>query len=207
MLSVAIAVEPPAESAAVRAITQSCEEAIGEARCPAAADLGPATVVSWYALVRVGDPNAPELKIEFHDRTADGTLIETRQLAFSERDNPKSRWASVGAVIAAFVAARDGAGAPALRLSARPLPLPYSPAPPPPSLAWNVDLAAITGPGLDRGAFRLGALGRGYVALPGAPACSDCFRCAMQSGPGIWLLLGGRRRAVSGQGLAVAQRR
>ena len=30
-------------------------------------------------------------------------------------------------------------------------------------------MAALAGPGLDRGAFRLGGLGRGYLALPGAP--------------------------------------
>jgi hypothetical protein len=36
-------------------------------------------------------------------------------------------------------------------------------------LAWNVDLALFTGPGLDRGALRWGGLGRAYVALPQAP--------------------------------------
>ena len=68
-----------------------------------AAELRPASVVSWYARVIVEAPNVPELKIEFHDRSASGTVIETRLLAFSELDDPKSRWASVGAVIAAFV--------------------------------------------------------------------------------------------------------
>ncbi len=168
MLSVAIALEPPAESAAVRAVAQSCEEAIGEGRCPAAAELAPAAVVSWYALIRAEDPNTPELTIEFRDRSASGTLIETRVMAFSERDNPNSRWASVGAVIAAFVAARDGSGTPPLR----PRPLPLAPpavvSPPPEALAWNADLALFAGPGLDHGAYRLGGLGRGYVALPGA---------------------------------------
>jgi hypothetical protein len=168
MLSVAIALEPPSESAAVRAITQSCQEAIGEGRCHDASELAPATVVAWFALIRVEDPSAPELKIEFHDRGPSGALIETRALSFSERDNPETRWASAGAVIAAFVAAREGADV----APARPRPLPPPPSPAPPvheSLAWNVDLALFAGPGLDRGAYRLGGLGRAYLSLPEAP--------------------------------------
>src|SRR5258705_10990454 len=105
MLSVAIALEPASESAVVEQVTRSCEEAIGEGRCRNALELAPAAVVAWYALIRVEDPSAPELKIEFHDRNAAGTLIEMRALTFSERDTPESRWASAGAVIASFVAA------------------------------------------------------------------------------------------------------
>jgi len=169
MLSVAIAVEPPSESAAARAITQSCEGAIGEGRCHDAAELGPATVVAWYSLVRVGDPSAPELKIEFYDRSPSGVLIETRALSFSERDTAETRWASAGAVIAAFVAAREGAGVAPVRPQVRPLPPPRPASPAHDALAWNVDLALFAGPGLDRGAFRFGGLGRAYVALPQAP--------------------------------------
>lgn len=167
MLSVAIALEPPSDPIVVRDISASCEEAIGTKRCPDAATLPASTVVSWFALVRVDDPNASLIRIEFHDRGPSGTLIESRSLSFSERDDPQSRWASVGAVIAAFVAARDSAGAPP-----PPPPRPLPPAPPPqaaPGLGWNVDVGVLTGPGLDRGAFRFGALGRGYLALPGAP--------------------------------------
>ena len=168
MLSVAIALEPPSESAAARAITQSCEGAIGEGRCHNAAELGPATVVAWYALVRVGDASASELKIEFHDRNPSGVLLERRALSFSERDPPETRWASAGAVIAAFVAAREGNGVAPVRPQPPPLPPPLA-LPAHEALAWNVDLALFTGPGLDRGAFRLGGLGRFYVALPQAP--------------------------------------
>jgi hypothetical protein len=147
---------------------QSCEGAIGEGRCHDATELGPATVVAWYALVRVENPSYPELKIEFYDRSPSGVLIETRSLSFSARDTPETRWASAGTVIAAFVAAREGAGVAPARPQLRPLPPP--PAPPAhEALAWNVDLALLAGPGLDRGAFRWGGLGRGYVALPQAP--------------------------------------
>jgi hypothetical protein len=170
MLSVAIALEPAADVAAVRAITQSCEEAIGPGRCPSAAELSPSAVVSWFALIRVEEPSPSELTIEFHDRNASGALIETRRLRFSERAEPKARWASVGAVVAAFVAARDSAGV----VLTEPLP---PAAPPPPAFAarpggpaWNLDLGLLTGPGLDSGGYRLGGLGRGYVALWGAPS-------------------------------------
>src|SRR3954471_2758684 len=124
MLSVAIALEPPTEPAVVQAVAQSCEDAIGEGRCRAALELSSASVVTWYALIRVEDPSLPWLKIEFHDRNPSGALIETRTLSFSERDTAASRWASAGAVIAAFVAARDAAGAPP--------PPPPRPLPPPP---------------------------------------------------------------------------
>ncbi len=211
MLSVAIAIEPPAEVAAVRAVTQSCEEAIGEGRCPSAAELLPATVVAWYALIRTEDANLPELTIEFHDRSASGALIETRVMAFSERDNPKSRWASVGAVIAAFVAARDGAGTPTPRPRPRPLPAPSVASTPPEPLAWNVDLALFAGPGLDHGAYRLGGLGRGYVALPGAPGVLGLLSLRYAERPGALALtwwsaacglgarLGGRTTPISAE--------
>jgi hypothetical protein len=172
MLSVAIALEPPTDSAVVVQIVRSCERAIGDGRCRDALELAPSAVVTWYALIRLEDPSLPELKVEFYDRNASGTLIETRLLSFSERDTSSSRWASAGAVIAAFVAARDATvAAPA----PKPLPLPPPPPPllPPPALpergpAWNVDLALFAGPGLDRGAYRVGGLARGYVALPQA---------------------------------------
>lgn len=183
MLSIAIALEPPSDPIVVRDISASCEEAIGAKRCPDAATLPASTVVSWFALVRVDDPNASLIRIEFHDRNPSGTLIESRSLSFSERDDPQSRWASVGAVIAAFVAARDSAGPPPLP-AARPLP---PPAPSPkstPALGWNVDVGALTGPGIDRGAYRLGALGRGYLALPGAPGVLALLSARYAERPG-----------------------
>ncbi len=172
MLSVAIAIEPPTESApaVVQAVARSCEQAIGEGRCKVASDLPPSSVVTWYALIRAPEARpSSELSIEFHDRSERGALIETRALSFGERDSEQSRWASAGAVIAAFVAARDPSseGQPIDRLPAA------APTPPAPAAAsgpaWNLDLALLSGPGLDRGAFRLGGVARGYVALPQAP--------------------------------------
>src|SRR5688572_27001994 len=125
MLSVAIALEPPAESAsAVEAVAKSCEQAIGAGRCRPATGLAGATVVTWYAVIVV-DPETSALAIQFRDRNENGALIETRSLSFSERDSNESRWASAGAVIAAFVAARDSAAEP-------PPPPPPRPAPPAP---------------------------------------------------------------------------
>lgn len=172
MLSVAIAIEPPAESApAVDLAVQSCERSIGSGRCRSAEGATTATVVAWYAVIAV-DPETSALTIRFHDRNPQGILIETRALSFSERDNPESRWASAGAVIAAFVAARDSGAQP-----------PAVPPPPPPPVqppaaqleperptAWNVDLALFSGSALDRGALRWGALARGYLGLPQAPS-------------------------------------
>lgn len=169
MLSVAIALEPPIEPDRVHVVAQSCDASLGKGRCRVADELTVGSVVAWYAVVRVEDGTG-KLAIEFHDRSANGTVIETRELALPEPVREQQRWASVGAVIAAFVAARDG-GAEAERPRPAP-PLPPTPPPPPPEspgLAWNADLALFAGPGLDRGRYRLGALARGYVASPEAP--------------------------------------
>lgn len=183
MLSVAIAVEPPTE-AVVQAIAQSCEEAIGEGRCPNSAQLSPQAVVPWYALVRVEDPNAPELKVEFHDRSASGTLIETRTLSFAAEDPRVSRWATVGAVIAAFVAARDSAATPAPKPRPQPLPLSETTSKTAQDLGWDLDLGWLVGPGLARGPYRFGGIGRGYLTLPGAPGVLALFSMRYAKKPG-----------------------
>ena len=179
MLSVAIAIEPPTESApaVVQVVARSCEQAIGQGRCKAATELQSASVVAWYALIRMPEPEASEVSIEFHDRNETGALIEKRSLTFSERDSELSRWASAGAVIAAFVAARDS-GAEAARVANKPppaLPPPADKPPPERGPAFDVDLGLLTGPGLDSGPFRLGALARGYVSLPQAPGVLGLF--------------------------------
>src|SRR5688572_12373224 len=156
MLSVAIAIEPPTESApaVVQIVARSCEQAIGGGRCGAANELKPASVVAWHALIRVPEPEASEVSIEFRDRSENGALIETRSLTFSERDSELSRWASAGAVIAAFVAARDS-GSEAARAESKPPPPPPPPPPdkppPEPGPAFDVDLGLLTGPGLASG--------------------------------------------------------
>jgi hypothetical protein len=173
MLSVAIAVEPPAESApAVELAVKSCERALGVDRCRSAEGATTATVVAWYAVIAV-DPTTSALTIHFHDRNARGILIETRELTFSDRDNAENRWASAGAVIAAFVAARDSSAQPPVALP--PPPPAHVEAPPPPpapehKTAWNVDLALFTGSALNRPPLRWGPLARGYLALPQAPS-------------------------------------
>jgi len=178
MLSVAIALDPPAESApeAVRMVAKSCEEAIGDGRCRAASELKPSAAVAWYAVIRPEEPDLSRLRVEFRDRSHEGALIEARTLTFSERDSVKSRWASTGAVIAAFVAARDptgGAPPPPARRSASDagrISKPVLPLPQRSRVAlWDLDLALLTGPGLDTGPYRLGALARGYVAVSQAP--------------------------------------
>jgi hypothetical protein len=167
MLSVAIAIEPPTASAAVvQAVTQSCEEAIGDGRCKAASDNEPATVVTWFALIRSPDAEVSAVSIEFRDRSQQGALIESRELTFSEGDSLDSRWASAGAVIAAFVAAREPASDVAAQPSARVDPPRVTVESPPTGPSWNIDVALLAGPGLESGPLRVGALARGYLAFP-----------------------------------------
>jgi hypothetical protein len=167
MLVVAIATDIPAETGrAAPIVSKSCEAAAGVGRCPLAQDLASSSIVAWYAIVRADDAEGSRLRIEFHDRQASGALVETRELAFSDRDNADSRWASAGAVIAAFVAARDTPGS---TLTLRPVEVRVEPLPEVPALRWGFDLALASGPGLDRGAYRLGGLARGFLGLPRAP--------------------------------------
>jgi hypothetical protein len=168
MLSVAIATDIPGETGrAAPIVSKSCEAAVGAGRCPLAQGLAASNIVAWYAIVRADDAEGSRIRIEFHDRAATGALVDTRELAFSDRDNADSRWASAGAVIAAFVAARDtpDAASPIARSPEIRLEPPHDVH----ETRWGVDLALATGPGLDRGAYRLGGLARGFVGLPRLP--------------------------------------
>ncbi len=168
MLNVAIATDIPGETGrAAPVVSKSCEAVVGNGRCPLAQDLAPSHIVAWYAVVRAEDAEGSRIRIEFRDRSLTGTLVETRDLVFSERDAAESRWASAGAVIAAFVTARDAPEA--ASGGARPAELRIPPLPAEAAVAWGCDLAFVTGPGLDRGAYRAGALGRGFVGLARAP--------------------------------------
>jgi hypothetical protein len=169
MLSVAIAVEVPGETGiAAPIVSTSCEAAVGAGRCPIARSLEPSSIVAWYAVVRSDDATGTRMKVELRDRSATGVLIETRDLVFAEHDKSESRWASVGAVIAALVAARDSTErVPVAPRAAEVPPPPVVEARPAP---WAVDLLAVTGPALDRSPFRWGGALRGFVGFPRAPA-------------------------------------
>jgi len=187
MLSVAVAIDFPTESAqaSVQTVSRSCEEALGDGRCPVAGELKPATIVTWYAVIHSDEPDLSKLRVEFRDRSADGVLIEARTLTFSEHDNVKSRWASAGAVIAAFVAARDGT-----RISPssghRELDTPPQWVEPTPrGPVWGLDLALLTGPGIDPGGYRLGGLLRGFIGVvPRAPGVLGVLSLRYTARPG-----------------------
>src|SRR5262249_36838823 len=114
MLNVAIALDPSAQQGpnAVHVIVGAGGQVVGENRCPAANELGPGMVTAWYAVVHPDDPALGSVHIEFRDRTADGILIEERALTFPRGASQESRLASIGSVIAALAAAREGAPLP-----------------------------------------------------------------------------------------------
>jgi hypothetical protein len=190
MLNVAISVDSAVDYGpqAVRVIAAACEEVIGERRCPVATDLAPGAVTAWYAVVHPRDAALTGVRIEFRDRTADGVLIEQRDLAFSPRDTQDSRLASVGSVIAALAAAREGpvVRAPEATRSAPP------PAPVEERPAWAIDLAGLVAPDVDGGPSRVGGFARAEGALGARPLALASVRAAMSSGnPSYsWLALG-----------------
>jgi hypothetical protein len=157
MLNVAISVDSAVDYGprAVNVIAAACEEVIGDRRCPVASELRPGAVAAWYALVHPRDPALSGVRIEFRDRTASGVLIEQRELTFSPRDTQESRLASVGSVIAALAAAREG---PVVATSEvhREAPAPAAE----PAAVWRGDLAALAAPDIGGGPSRLGAHAR-----------------------------------------------
>ena len=170
MLNVAIAVDSDTDygTQAVQVIASACEEVIGEQRCPVASELAPGTVAAWYAVVHPNDRGLSSVRIEFRDRTADGVLIEERSLTFEPRDSQRSRLASVGSVIAALAAAREGSPIHPLHHEVVPEPL-VVPAPPPAPLPpdWGIDAAALVAPTFGDGPYRAGGLARAHFGFYG----------------------------------------
>ena len=186
MLNVAISVDSDTDYGprAVQVIAAACEEVIGEERCPAASDLAPGTVAAWYAVVHPNDRALSSVRIEFRDRTADGVLIEERSLQFSSQDSQRSRLASVGSVIAALAAAREGAPTRAPRRVAEPPVVPLRLAAPPPIIddEWALDLALLAAPTFGDGPYRLGGLARARLEFINRPFAVISARYAAHPG-------------------------
>lgn len=174
MLNVAIAVDSPTDYGpqAVQVIVAACEEVIGEQRCPAASELAPGMVTAWYAVVHPNDPGLGSVRIEFRDRTADGTLIDERSMTFARGANQQSRLTSIGSVIAALAAAREGGPIPPRpRTEDKPAPPPPSAESSPPrrSPDFSLGFAALAVLPLADGPYRFGGLGSAHLGLGGRP--------------------------------------
>jgi hypothetical protein len=188
MLNVAIAVDSATDYGpqAVHVIVAACEDVIGEQRCPAASELRPGMVTAWYAVVHPNDPALSGVRIEFRDRTADGTLIDERSLTFPRGASQKTRLASIGSVIAALVAAREGGPIPPRPRANLPEPPQRPPRAerPPESLPpdWSAGLAAFGVPSLAAGPYRLGALGSAHVGFGGRHFALFSGRYAVHAG-------------------------
>jgi hypothetical protein len=124
-------------------------------------------------VVHPDDPAFGSVRIEFRDRTADGTLIDERSLTFPRGTSQQNRLASIGSVIAALAAAREGGPIPPRPRAKPPEPSvpPDEAAGAPPSQApdWNVGIGALAVPSLSAGPYRLGAFGRASYSFGGKP--------------------------------------
>jgi hypothetical protein len=167
LTAVAIDVPPNLASAVAQVVVNRCESAIGNGRCPLAANTHESVAIHWYAVVRAEEGDPPRLEIDFRSRSASGPLLAQRALFFSDRDALDSRWASAGLVIAALVLEAEALAT---------VPLPPSPTVgaerpplPPPSTAFGFDIGFLTGPGLQQGGYRVGGFGRGWIGISAAP--------------------------------------
>ncbi len=173
MLNVAIAVDSPNDYGpnADQVVAAACDEVIGVGRCPVARELAPGSVAAWYAIVHPRDRALDAVHVEFRDRTADGVLIEQRELSFSAQDSLQSRLESVGSVIAALAAAREGSVIATTTTTKRAPPLSPAHAPPPPqrSAPLQLELAGMAVPTFGDGPYRLGGLARALLDLGERP--------------------------------------
>jgi hypothetical protein len=159
VLNVAIAIDAPTDLGldATAVVAAACEEVIGPGRCPIAAELPRGAVAAWFALVHPDDSALSSVQIDFRDRSADGVLIERRTLAFTGNEDRRTRLVSIGSVIAALAAAREGSLVPLA--PSRPLSAPPEP------VQFGFDVAGFVTPALGGGVPRIGGFGRANLEL------------------------------------------
>lgn len=149
------------------AMAAACSRAVPRGRCVLAGserDLRPSAIaiVSWQG------SQQQSVQIQVGTRSAGRTRWVSRQMHFSAADAPIERWRAVGLTVATLV----GAQSPERRAPApkpRPVAAPHVSRAASRKPIW-VDLAALTGPGLETGAWRVGGRLAGAYALPELPA-------------------------------------
>jgi hypothetical protein len=168
MLTIGVFVDaaPPIAAYSEPAVTESCEAVVGRARCPATRSLPEPQITTWVVVIRPHDEQWSRVSLGFHDRTAQGVLLEQRELGFSARDALEDRWVSTGAVVAAFVAARDVDAAQAAERY-RPPPAPRHEAEHQP---LTLDVAPLGGSDGGERLLRFGALVGASLEVPKAPS-------------------------------------
>jgi len=166
MPSVVVQIEPEPPAALAQAAIDGCDGALGAGRClleNQAPKLG-----DFYAIVRLEGDTLEVVRVELHERSADGALLEARELHFAEPDTPGERSTSVGVVIAALVAAHQRRAVP----RAQPLSPPPARQRPPTKPARDkhvrkglvrIDLGATGASAFERSALALGASARGSL--------------------------------------------
>jgi hypothetical protein len=182
----AVAVDVPAELSPELSgsALRSCNLALGAGRCvPRDQTITEDPDVAWIAVLR--HPNEPEasVRIELRAARSPESVVAVRQLDFQVTDAPSQRWATAGVVVAALVVGAESAEISEAeeRPPAKPTPPEPRPAPmvePPArvvapkksaSAELRLDLAALAGPGLAQGPWRIGGQVRsslGWAAFP-----------------------------------------
>lgn len=202
---VAIESDPPDPDLAQIAI-ESCSDALGAGRCQAAGASDAAA--TWFVRVTWQPPERRRARIEIRHGARDATPASVRVVEFSAADDLAQRNRAIGLIIAAYVI-EQSPPAPATEVAPAPAP---EPAPRPAAFAppaaeeepaapataetrapaWGADLALLAGPGLDRGAPRLGLMLRGFARPLQLPlAALLALRLARRAGDTAVLWIGG----------------
>lgn len=144
---------------------ESCNTALGEGHCSAAAEAGSA---AWFVRVSWDDAERLRARIEIRRDASTSEPDAVREIEFSQADEIEQRHKALGLIIAAYVVANTRSAPdpePVATARAEPVPEP-APAPTPSHRrfpTWYGDFALSAGPGLDRGEPSLGLMLRGGV--------------------------------------------
>lgn len=163
MLGDTVAIEAPAPGPAAVVLTRTCASALGEGHCWLLSE----APSGWRWLAVVEQHGQDGLVVSLRANKRRDTVVAQRELSFSLKDEANQRWASVGAVIAALVAAEPAEPPEVRPRPIRPTPRLRAPALRPPPLAYHAGLDAglLAVPGFLQDTPRLGGLLRGFIGF------------------------------------------
>lgn len=172
---------PQASEDALSVLVAACTRAARDAECVLAKD---ASEQQPAAVAIVSLQAEDKMRVEVGVHQGDGDSWRTKEFSFLAADQPLDRWRAIGFAIGTLAESEPPADAP---VESEPAPPPEAPPPivrpaaPPPvaapkpkssshgSASLSIGAAAILGPGLDSGPWRLGSELYAHLGVPGAP--------------------------------------
>lgn len=155
-----IAIEAPAgEEPVSHVAAESCNLALGDARCHMSGALEPHR--GWYVRIVWLDEQRLRARLDVHRNGPDSAVLTVRKVEFSAQDPLEQRYRALGLLVASHVIGTRREPPRATVPAVLPQPPAQRTESEPPR--WGFDLAALGGPGLNGGPARFGGLGRLWI--------------------------------------------